>query len=105
MGSRSGWSTGMSLASKGQTATAGLEVLHSCSRLLRPSPVGASPGERLVRARLAEDTTVELGPDAVLMGARGTADLAGGVAVLRQLGQARPEARIDIPLQHFRGGV
>jgi hypothetical protein len=58
-----------------------------------------------VRARLAEDTAVELRPDPVLVGARGAADLAGGVAMLRQLGQARSEAWIDVPLQHFGGGV
>src|SRR5213593_1774444 len=78
-------------------AVLGLVVLHPRSRLLRPPPVRASPGERLVGARLAEDTPVELRADAVLMGAGGASDQAGRVSVRRQLGQARSEARIDVP--------
>src|SRR2546426_8668899 len=86
-------------------AVLGLVVLHPRSRLLRPPPVGAPPGERLVGARLAENTPVELRADAVLVGVGGASDLAGCVSVRRQLGQARPKARIDVPLQNFRGGV
>src|SRR3989441_3772958 len=86
-------------------AVLGLVVLHPRSRLLRPPPVRASPGERLMGARLAEDTPVELRADAVLMGAGGASDLAGSVSVRRQLGQARPEARIDVPVQDFCGRV
>src|SRR2546425_10387434 len=86
-------------------AVLGLVVLRPRSGLRRPPPVGAPSGERLVGARLAEDTPVELGANAVLMGVGGASDLAGSVSVRRQLGQARPKARIDVPLQNFRGGV
>src|SRR5438093_5357879 len=86
-------------------AVLGLVVLHTRSRLLLPRPVRALPVERLVSARLAEDTPVELRADTVLMSAGGASDQAGRVSVRRQLGQARSEARIDVPFQDFGGRV
>jgi len=60
----------------------------------------------LVRAGLTKDAPVELRGHAELMGAGSTANhLASGDAMGRQIGQARPEARIDVPLQDFRGRV
>src|SRR5215831_17613523 len=86
-------------------AVLGLIVLHTGSRLLRSPPVGAPARERLVGARLAEHTTVGLRADPILVGVRRAADLTGRVAVRRQLGQPRTEARIDVALQDFGGRI
>ena len=86
-------------------AALGLIVLHSDSRLPGSSPVGASPGKRLVRAGLSEDAPVELRVHTVLMGVGGASDLRGGDSVGGQIGQARPETGIDVSLQDFRGRV
>src|SRR4029077_17278888 len=82
-------------------AVLGNVVLDAGSRLLRSPPVRASAGERLVSARLAEDATVGLRADAVLMGVRRPADLDGRVPVCGQLGQPWTEARIDVAVQDF----
>ena len=53
-------------------------------------------------ARLTENAAIGLRTDAILMRVGRPADLAGGgVAVLRELGQARSKARIDVALQDF----
>src|SRR5262245_5295843 len=87
-------------------AIVGLIVLDAGPRLLRSPPVGATAGERRMRAGLAQDARVELGGHAVLVGVGGAPDhLAGGNPVRRQLGQAWPDRGIDVPLQHLGGGV
>ena len=84
----------------------GLVILHAHPRLLRPHPVGAAAGERVVRAGRPEHAAIELRGDPVLIGVGRASDhLARGDAVGRQLGEARPKVRIDVPIQDVRGGI
>src|SRR5439155_24237901 len=71
-------------------------------RLLGASPVRASTREGFVRTGFPEHTAVGLRIDAVLMGVGCTADLTRDGPVGRQLGQAPPKVRIDVPVQDLR---
>ena len=86
-------------------AVRGLIVLHADPRLPAAPPSGAPAGERLVGTGLAEDAPVELGVHAVLMEIGRAADLLSGDPVGSEVGQPWPEARVDVPLQDFGGGV
>ena len=87
-------------------AVLGLVVLHADPRLLRTHPVGGSAGERRVGAGVAEEAPVELRADADLMSVGSASDhLPCRHSMGRQLGEPRTKARIDVPLQNFRGGV
>jgi hypothetical protein len=59
-----------------------------------------------MRQSFPEDAPVEFRVDAILMGVGGPTD---GPTVCdsvgRQIGEARPKAGIDVPIQDFRGWV
>ena len=81
-------------------------VLHADSGYLRPHPVRAAAGERLVRVRLTQDAPVEFRGDAVLMRLGCAAHhLAGGDPMRRQLGEPRTKARINVSLENLRGRI
>ena len=83
-------------------AILGAVVLDPDPRLLGASPVRASTREGFVRTGFPEHTAVGLRIDAVLMGVGCTADLTRDGPVGRQLGQAPPKVRIDVPVQDLR---
>ena len=80
-------------------------VLDARPRLLAAAPVRLAARMGLAGLGLAEDAAVELGRDPVIM-------LVGGAVLAvpdrypigRQLGEPRPEVRVDIALQHLGGG-
>src|SRR5260370_41523153 len=80
-------------------AVLGPIVLNTRPRHLASPPARLPAGEALSRRGLAEDPPVELGADAVIVEAVGSAR-----AVRRQFGQPRPKTGIDVALQNLGGG-
>ena len=83
----------------------GLVVLGPGARLLRTHPLRVAAAMGLARRRLAEDPLIGDLAVAVDVAAGRSAGCAGSdrLAVLRQFGKARAEARIDVGVEDFRG--
>ena len=83
----------------------GMVVLHPGPRQLAAAPLRLPTGVRLARRRLAQHPAIEFGRDAVVVETGGMLGrLPDRHPIGRQLGKARPEARVDIALQDLGGG-
>src|SRR5271163_4316704 len=81
-------------------AVLGLIVLHPRPGQLAAAPLRLAAGEGPARRRLPQHPPIEFPAETVVV-----ATVTAGLAVGRQLSEARPKARIDVSLQYLRGGI
>src|SRR5271170_2284817 len=81
-------------------AVLGLIVLHPRPRQLAAAPLRLASSETPARRRLPQHPPVEFPAETVVM-----ATVTAGLTISRQLNQARPKTRVDVPLQHLCGRI